>query len=335
MRAMLTLVLALFSIFVCTACDDMDTPTDGGSDGGSDPGVEMIFCWDLKKQLTGIIMNVSCPAQVMEAKYLVSADFWGVVREQLNEKYPGKIHVLGQCGAAGDISPRDLTRRYTAGEPNMWDVPGMLEIGKRLVSTVEEVYPSARESIQVDPVIKHSVKVMDLPARQYTDEEYSDASSVVDEIMAKEPSDPDSPNSAWNKFLADIRESEKKRDYGPWDNKLLDFGQLKKKQALVENYENQEIGSSLSIEAHILRLGDAVIASNPFELYLDYASRITGQSKAKHTLIVQLCSGAGGYLPTRAAISGGGYSAMVTKVGPVGGQVFVEKTVEEINDLFE
>jgi hypothetical protein len=312
-----------------------DRPDFIGMEGGNDTGVEMIFCWDLHKQLTGIIMNVSCPAQIMEAKSVVSSDYWGEVRKQLNEKYPGKIHVLGQCGAGGDISPRDLTRKYRAGEPNMWDVPGIVEIGRRLVKSVEEAYPSARESIQTKPVLEHSVRMVDLPERMYSDEEYAEAKSVVDEIMAREPSDPDSPNSAWNKFLADIRENEKNRDYGPWDNKLLDFGQLKKKQALMEKYENQKIGSSYSIEVHVLRLGDAVIATNPFELYLDYASRITGQSQAKHTLIVQLCCGGDGYLPTRTAISGGGYSAMVNKVGPLGGQVLVDKTVEEINDLFD
>lgn len=311
-----------------------DRPDFIGMEGGNDPGVEMIFCWDLHKQLTGIIMNVSCPAQIMEAKYVVSSDYWGEVRKQLNEKYPGKIHVLAQIGAGGDISPRDLTRRYRTDEPNMWDVPGIIEVGKRLVKTVEEAYPSAHESIQTRPVLRHTVKVMDLPARLYTDEEYTEAKSVVDEIMSREPSDPDSPNTAWNIFLADIRENEKTRDYGPWDNKLLDFGQLKKKQALMEIYENQKSGDSHSIEVHILRLGDVAIASNPFELYLEYASRITGQSRAKHTLVVQLCNGGEGYLPTRRAIYGGGYSAMVNKVGPIGGQVFVDKTVEEINELF-
>jgi hypothetical protein len=312
-----------------------DRPDFIGMEGGSDPGVEMIFCWDLNKQLTGIIMNVSCPAQVMEAKYVISSDYWGEVRKHLRDMYPGEVHVLAQIGAGGDISPRDLTRRYRAGEPNMWDVPGIVEIGNRLARAVDEAYPSARESIQTRPVLKHRVKMMDLPARIYTDEEYTEAKEVVEEIMAREPSDPDSPHTAWNKFLADIRESERTREYGPWDNKLLDFGQLKKKQALMEKYENQEPGDSHSIEVHILRLGEDVIATNPFELYLDYASRITGQSRAKHTLVVQLCNGGEGYLPTRPAISGGGYSAMVTRIGPVGGKVFVDETVKGINDLFE
>ena len=88
-------------------------------EGASDSGVEMLFCWDLDKELTGIIMNVSCPAQVTEAKYYISADYWSEVRKQIAEKYSKKVHLLAQIGAAGDLSPRDLPRGYKAGEPNM------------------------------------------------------------------------------------------------------------------------------------------------------------------------------------------------------------------------
>jgi hypothetical protein len=34
-----------------------------GMEGSGNPGVDMLFCWDLNKKLTGIVMNVSCPAQ--------------------------------------------------------------------------------------------------------------------------------------------------------------------------------------------------------------------------------------------------------------------------------
>lgn len=77
------------------------------------------------------------------------------------------------------------------------------------------------------------------------------------------------------------------------------------------------------------------MASNPFELYTEYGLRITGRSAAKQTFIVQLCAGGEGYLPTKRGISGGGYSAMVTRVGPAGGQILVDETVKEINMLFD
>jgi hypothetical protein len=306
-----------------------------GLEGGSDPGVDMLFCWDLNKKLTGIIMNVSCPAQVVEAKYLVSSDYWGEVRQRLRRKYPGNIHVLAQCGAAGDLSPRDLPRGYRAGEPNMWDVPGMIEIGRRLARVVEEVYPHARDAVQVQPRMKHTVMEIDLPSRRVSEDEYKEALAAVKEIRSREPSDPDSPESAWNRFLREIRENEKTKEYGPWDNKLTDYGQLKKKEALLQQYKDQDYDTVCKVEVHLLRLGDIVMATNPFELYTEYGFRITGRSRAKQTFIIQLCSGSEGYLPTRKAITGGGYSAMVTRVGPAGGQILVDETVKGINMLFD
>lgn len=42
------------------------------------------------------------------------------------------------------------------------------------------------------------------------------------------------------------------------------------------------------IEIHVVRIGDIAIATNPFELYLDYGIRINGRSPAIQTFVVQL-----------------------------------------------
>ena len=59
----------------------------------------------------------------------------------------------------------------------------------------------------------------------------------------------------------------------------------------------------------MLRLGEVAIATNPFELYVEYAARIEARSRAPLTMLVQLSSGDSGYLPTERAVQGGGYSA--------------------------
>jgi sugar phosphate isomerase/epimerase len=88
------------------------------------------------------------------------------------------------------------------------------------------------------------------------------------------------------------------------------------------------------VEFHALRLGDVAIATCPFELFLDYATRIQARSPAALTMLVQLSSGNSGYLPTARAVKGGGYSADKFRVGPEGGQVLVEETVRQIKALF-
>lgn len=88
------------------------------------------------------------------------------------------------------------------------------------------------------------------------------------------------------------------------------------------------------IEVHVIRLGDVAIATNPFELFLDYGIRSKARSKAVLTLLVQIAGQDCGYLPTGRAVLGGGYSAENYRVGPEGGQVLVEETVKQINALF-
>ena len=87
-------------------------------------------------------------------------------------------------------------------------------------------------------------------------------------------------------------------------------------------------------ELHVLRLGDVAMATAPFELFHDYAVRIEARSVAPLTMLVQLCAGQIGYLPTKRAVEGGGYSADKFIVGPAGGQVLVETIVQTLNPLF-
>ena len=88
------------------------------------------------------------------------------------------------------------------------------------------------------------------------------------------------------------------------------------------------------IEFHIIRLGDVAIATNPFELYLDYGVRIKARSPAILTFLVQLSCQHSGYLPTEKAVKGGGYSADKYVVGPEGGQVLVDETVRQLTGLW-
>jgi hypothetical protein len=89
------------------------------------------------------------------------------------------------------------------------------------------------------------------------------------------------------------------------------------------------------IEFHVLRLGDVAIATNPFELYLDYGVRIQARSKAVLTFVVEHSGGLCAYLPTAKAVEGGSYGGADSAVGPEGGQVLVDRTVEEINKLWQ
>jgi hypothetical protein len=87
-------------------------------------------------------------------------------------------------------------------------------------------------------------------------------------------------------------------------------------------------------EIHVLRLGDIALATNPFELFVDYGLLIKAHSKAVMTLLIELSCGQSGYLPTEKSEKGGGYSADAYLVGHEGGYKLVEETVRIINEMW-
>jgi hypothetical protein len=108
-------------------------------------------------------------------------------------------------------------------------------------------------------------------------------------------------------------------------------------KAVLDRHAQQQQGDPYyEMELHVLRLGDVAIATNPFELFLDFGIQIKARSKAIQTFLIQLACGSGRYLPTERAVPGGGYSAEVVDntVGPQGGKVLVNATVEAINALW-
>ncbi|MBL4700475.1 MAG: neutral/alkaline non-lysosomal ceramidase N-terminal domain-containing protein [Phycisphaeraceae bacterium] len=117
---------------------------------GEDSGVDLLFTFDSQSQPTGVILNLACPAQVMEATYQISSDFTGETKRLLKERFGEKFHMLGQISAAGCQAPRDLTRNYR-GEPDFWHEDGVAEIGQRLKSTVENVFEKAATKIDFHP----------------------------------------------------------------------------------------------------------------------------------------------------------------------------------------
>lgn len=284
-----------------------DTEHFWNVEGSQDHGVEMLFSWDTKGHLTGILINVACPAQVVESKQYVSADFWCAARKRLRERYSDVLHVLPLTSAAGDQSPRDLVRRGR-GESDMRDESGLEEIGARIANAVDYVFPSAKDRIKTDAIFKHVVEDLVLPARKVTQEELDEARMEYDASTAQR-----------------------------LDERSGDAGQARRlKHRVLERYKRQAEKPVFAMELHVIRLGDIAIVTNPFELYLDYGLRIKARSKALQTFVVQLACDHGRYLPTAKAVAGGHYGARVAdgNVGPEGGQALVNRTLELINRMW-
>ena len=303
-----------------------------GMEGGEDSGVDLLFTFDEKSKPTGVILNLACPSQAMEATYKISSDFMGEARHLLKKKFGEDFRTLGQISASGCQSPRDLTRNYK-GELDFWHEDGVTEIGRRLLASVESVFPLAVSKIDFSPVMRHSVESISLPRRRASRNDFLNAEIQLKKLAAAIPED-----EAYRQFCDQVSANEKIPGRpGPYDSKLHHFVMIQNAKAVINRYNDQEKHPELIMELHVFRLGDSVFASNPFELYLDFGHRIKSRSMAEQTFIVQLCCGTGGYLPSERAEQLGGYGGLIINgnVGSDGGKKLVDLTVEEIAKLWK
>ncbi len=295
-----------------------DDPMFSHIEGYEDHSVDLLYTWDERNELTGIIVNLACPSQETEGLSVISADFWhdtrGAIRQQLGEK----VFILPQCSAAGDQSPHPLW--YKAAEKRMLDLRGIdsrAEIARRISQAVVEVLPLAQKDRHDRLVLKHSSRLAQLPRRMLTDAEADLFRKGIAELEKQPASaDPD-PNK---RLRADsVRATE-----------------LARCRLALRRYVAQKNNPTFGTRIHTVRLGDIAFAAMPFELFLDYGIRIKARSPAIQTFLVQLsdaCPGwDGNYLPTARAEQGESYSAncYCNSVGSTGGQPLVEAFLHDL-----
>ena len=307
---------------------DTNTAVFDALEGGNDSGIELLYMFDENQKLTGVVANLACPAQCVQHRLFVSPDFWGEVKVRLRKHFGEDIYLLAQCSAAGDQCPVDLVRWVEPesdlndpnckrnnppkrkADPSMFDLAGMYKAGKRIANEIIEVWEEGLDEAQSEPVFEHRVELMQLPIRRAT----------LTDI---------------NKAKAGIRDY--LRDIHGRDVDYNDVANLQVHLGVIARAKKQEVLDVLETEIHIIRLGTIAIASNPFELFLDYGNQIKARSAAEQTFLIQLANGAEGYLPTAKAERHGHYSAFLSsgQVGHVGGEQLVRQTLQTIRDLFK
>lgn len=284
----------------------VDTPDFRGLENYEDHNVDVLFFWDMKDTLVATVVNVPCPAQEVGGRSAIHADFWDPVRRQLREKHGQELHILAWTGAGGDHTTRLMYG--TAADERMRKLRGNLsrldEIARRIVLAWEDAFDCAKKDMRTGPELLHQVKDIELPWRKVTILER--AAAMTEAAKYK-----DDPQQFWNYR---------------WN------------QGVVDRFEAQKNGTagSYKMELHALRLGDVAVTTNDFELFTDYATQMKARSPAVQTFVIQL-AGPGSYLPNERAVKGGGYSAVIqsSHVGPEGGQVLVERTVEALTELWK
>jgi len=271
--------------------------------GYEDHSLDMLFIWEPDGALAGAALAIPCPSQVTEGLEQFSADFWHDIRLALRRRLGDDFRLLPMCSAAGDQSPHFLL--YGPQEAEMRRRRGVTE-REEIAQRVADAVTRALECTRPDPdrpwPLVHRVRRPALTPRSVTREERDWAQAAYEQAVAK------GDTESW------------------WPQRL---------RAVVEQFDGSRKAEPFEAEIHVVRLGDVAIATNPFELFLDYGLQIKARSPAAQTVLVQL-AGRGWYLPSRRAVAGGGYGAMpaVSRVGPEGGAELVAETLGLIRDLF-
>ncbi len=306
---------------------DTNTAVFTELEGGNDSGVEMMYVFDDNKKLTGVVVNLACPAQCVQHRLFVSPDFWGEVKVLLRKHFGEEIFVLPQCSAAGDQCPVDLVRWVEPesdlndpnckrvnppkrkADPSMFDLAGMYRVGRRIANEIIQVWEDGLDEAQEDVVFEHRVIDMPLPLRRATLTDVQNAKRAIRDYIQDKDGDV---------------------DYNDVAHMQVYFG-------VLQRFEMQEQLDNVTPEIHVIRLGSVAIATNPYELFLDYGNQIKARATCEQTFLIQLANGVEGYLPTAKAEAGGHYSAFIAsgQVGHEGGEQLVRQTLDNIREMFK
>lgn len=276
-------------------------------EGPMDPGMELLFTHDGDGVPTGAVVSIACTAQTCMGENFLTADFWGPARRELREHFGNDFTVLAIAAAAGDQCPDDLIR-WGRSEPRRRGVDACARLARRLSHGVLEGYENGRREMTAEPLFRHAHALIDLPAYVMTSEQVAYYEAQVAALTAQGEPDPKS-----------------------WDG-----GTLLRTRRLLERQAELDANPVLSADCNFLRIGDLAVATNPFELYLEYGQRIKARCPATQTIAAELTNDVLSYLPTRDALTHGHYSAMPAsfRVGPDGGDKLVEESLKRLELLF-
>jgi len=280
-------------------------------EGPSDSGIHFLAFVNTNDDIIAAMIDTPCPAQILEHHSFISADYWSYVRKNLEAEFGEKFALLSLCGAAGDLSPRDLVRTAMdepkMHETKMYNVEGAVYLADKITEAFMKFVRSGGQKETAG--VRHVSMVHMTSLYSVTEQDMMISKQKYDDLRKKYTS------------ISEFTEQE---------CTLLSIY-----AGCIKRFEVQQSTSKHPIEIHCLRIGNVKIATNPFELYVYYADRIRSKANQPNTFIVQLSCGYEGYLPSSVAVRNGGYSSYPCNgiIGPQGGEEIVRSTIEMLKSI--
>ena len=303
----------------------LDRPDFSHIEGYEDHSVSLLYTWNGKGELTGVVVNVPCAAWGKGTQ--LTADFWHETRNELRRRFGESLHVLQQVASSAEQWPTVLVDSRAHGR--MMEMTGRSwreEIAVRLANAVESILPYMRDNIEWEPRFAHRVEQVKLSRLRVTEETAEGRRQEFERLLVE-----------YGKMREAIEANPEIHEQPRWFEKISGvYWRLARAARVVRMFELQEAEPTLPVRLHVVRIGDMAIATHPVALYLDFGIQIRARSKAVQTFTVQTADGHHRYLPTERSLAGSAYGAVPESLefGPQGGQELVEETVRLIESLW-
>jgi sugar phosphate isomerase/epimerase len=91
---------------------------------------------------------------------------------------------------------------------------------------------------------------------------------------------------------------------------------------------------TIPLEVQVFRLSrEVAVVGLPGEVFVDLGLAIKKASPFKHTLVIELCQDAPGYIPTKKAFAEGSYETVNSRIAPGGGEKMAEAAIRLLEEL--
>jgi len=271
--------------------------------GPVDPICDILKIEDISGKVLGIFFHYSAhPTCAMRAEFKISRDCVGVTVDKLEKKF-GCISAFFQ-GAAGDVN-------FHLGERSFQHA---IIKGNQMA---DFIIPSVSSiECRSEAVLNSDIQVLKVKTR--TDYDF-DIEEVIQEIDIKE--------KEFKNALSENRTDEE--IFNIWNNLRV----LKWKKLLYE--ENQKKPWT-EVIVQSLRIGNTFIIGISGEIFVEYQLALRRYFFPCRALLFGYANGYNGYIPTKAAVSFGGYGttpSYIQKVEPEAGEVMLSTGIKMIERM--
>lgn len=278
-----------------------DDPNISKPEGPSDPEINVIVIYDERNTLVGAIANFACHLTSLErnnTKY--SADFPAFAEKNLMKHFKNEdfilLYVNGPCGNVCQVNVKDKSAKEVG-----------IQHTQKMGRMFAESLLGAMEDAQLQPKevgLKTVYREIKVSIRPITEEMLIDAKKIVDSFAGKK---------LHVRNLSDYGTESYKVKSVISANKLLqtDFWKNAAAVELLKLNERYDDDRFETVPLILSRIGEAVIAAVPAELFVEFSLEIKEwfSKRFKYVFVFELVNGWVGYVPTKKAFEPeiGGY----------------------------